>query len=342
MNDESSEEIYEDHSKQGKPHSLRSSPDFHEDDFQFRRKPFFPQNQRNFWKHSSADNMPSRFRDENLGTENGKSLKGHDLSSSPSVSEQTRFAGSGMLSGSFWKQTGKQILSKKHLVLLRKVMKSTKEKQGHQSTKFVQNSVMLSPFGTAGEMTVRARWWNDFFNTRLVSTAFRGSGRKVSSKEPQILRDQNSLSIKSSHDSMKESWFETSRRQKRRRQSGPVKYGRQKGFFYHSFGRFSNDEDEPIEIRIHQTGKSRKIYPDFQWLEDSKEDSSSRISYIRTTPGRALMNQLIYPSYEEQEPLGSLWAFQNSVTENLFAGTDDIQNTNEDFPGASELTEETT
>ena len=323
MNDESSEEIYEEHSKQGKPHSLRSSPDFHEDDFQFRRKPFFPQNQRNFWKHSSAANMLSRSRDENLGPENGKSLKGHDLSSSPSVSEG--------------KQPGKQILSKNHLLLLRKVMKSTKEK--HQSTKLVQNSVTLSPFGTAGEMTVRARWWNDFFNTRLVSTAFRGSGRKVSSKEPQILRDQNYSSIKSSHDSMKESWFETSRRQKRRRESGPVKYGRQKGFFYHSFGRFSNDEDEPIEIRIHQTGKSRKIYPDFQWLEDSKEDSSSRISYIRTTPGRALMNQLIYPSYEEQEPSGSLWAFQNSVTENLFAGTDDIQNINEGFPGESGLTE---
>jgi hypothetical protein len=97
--------------------------------------------------------------------------------------------------------------------------------------------------------------------------------------------------------SVKESWFETARRQKRRRHSLPVKYGRKAGFFYHSFGRFSNDEDEPLEIRVHQTGNSRKIYADFQWSEDSKEEN--RMCYIRTTPGRALMNQLIYPSYEE-------------------------------------------
>ena len=175
--------------------------------------------------------------------------------------------------------------------------------------------------------------------TRLVSLAFKGSRQTLSKKglqeqepvkrarahegdgtKPKVsegdgVREARPTERNSTY-SVKESWFETSRRQKRRRQSGPVKYGRQKGFFYHSFGRFSNDEDEPIEIRIHQTGKSRKIYPDFQWFEDSKEDSSSRISYIRTTPGRALMNQLIYPSYEEEEPTGSLWAFPKPKTEN--------------------------
>jgi DNA-directed RNA polymerase subunit beta' len=50
MNDESSEEMYEDHSKQGKAHALRNEPQFHEDDFQFRRKPFFSENQSHFWK----------------------------------------------------------------------------------------------------------------------------------------------------------------------------------------------------------------------------------------------------------------------------------------------------
>jgi hypothetical protein len=137
-------------------------------------------------------------------------------------------------------------------------------------------------------MTVLARWWHDFGDSRVFSSALtrRISGRKSEEVNRGL-----------SYRSVKESWFETARRQKRRRHSLPVKYARKAGFFYHSFGRFSNDEDEPLEIRVHQTGNSRKIYADFQWSEDSKEEN--RMCYIRTTPGRALMNQLIYPSYEE-------------------------------------------
>lgn len=41
------------------------------------------------------------------------------------------------------------------------------------------------------------------------------------------------------------------------------------------------------------------------------------------------MNQLIYPSYEEEEPTGSLWAFQNPVNETLFAESGSGQNTTE-------------
>ena len=266
MNDESSEEMYEDHSKQGKAHALRSEPQFHEDDFQFRRKPFFPENQSHFWKKMTKFNRP----------DSKTPAKSPGSSFQPSVSEKN----------------------------LRVFQQPTKL-AGTSTMGSPLVSPRVSPFGTAGEMTVRARWWNDFSTMRLVSHAFKRSQQKRSANRTAAYE----------LGSGKERWFETARRQKRRRQSGPVKYIYQKGFFYHSFGRFSNDEDEPIEIRIHQTGKSRKIYPDFQWFEDSQEDSSSRISYIRTTPGRALMNQLIYPAYEEQEPTGSRWAFQNPETD---------------------------
>jgi hypothetical protein len=276
MNDESSEESYEDHSKQGKIHHHPTKLD---DDFQFRRKPFFPDNQMKFWKQNS-NSLAERIVGQN---------------------------------------EMKHIFSKKNLVKLRKAVKSTNEYQRAPNSSLVRQPVKratpgklavqyptkggmkLSPFGTAGEMSVRARWWNDFFDTRLFSNAFstRFTGSSATRKLSAKGAKRSELGGSSRSGLAKESWFETSRRQKRRRESGPVKYGRQKGFFYHSFGRFSNDEDEPIEIRIHQTGNSRKIYPDFQWLEDSKEESSSRISYIRTTPGRALMNQLIYPAYDE-------------------------------------------
>ena len=317
MNDESSEEIYEEHAQQGKAHSLRLSvlattsaqyPTMlgnsneqsgvvemgqqswtseilrNQEDFQFRRKPFFPENQMKFWKgNRGVEETGANFIDKHL------------------LPTSLATAAAGPV---------KQIFFKKDLLILRKALQSAKETRNidHDSTSlssanFVGSSSLrsglFSPFGTAGEMTVRVRWWNDFFDTRLFSAALNGPVRKVLAQK-SLSEDESAATVHSRVDSfVKESWFETSRRQKRRRESGPVKYGRQKGFFYHSFGRFSNDEDEPIEIRIHQTGNSRKIYPDFQWLEDSKEESSSRISYIRTTPGRALMNQLIYPAYEE-------------------------------------------
>jgi hypothetical protein len=244
MNDESSEESYDE------PEQFGS---------QFRRKPFFPENQIKFWNRGTAAGEP----------------KG------PANSCST------------------QILSKNDLAMLRRKF--------HVAT-----------VGTAGEMTVKAPWWHGLSETRIFASALshftapepasrlrqlasvkRKAGQ--STKQPMkfvALGHPNSVR------SVKESWYEASRRQKRRRQSGGVKYARKEGFFYHSFGRFANDEDEPLEIRVHQNGISRKIYADFQWSEDSKEEE--RICYIRTTPGRAMINQLIYPSYGEQEPIGSL------------------------------------
>jgi hypothetical protein len=150
-----------------------------------------------------------------------------------------------------------KVLQKKNLFVLRKTFKA-------------------ATYGKAGELTVRARWWHDVSDSRLFSKAKR------------VVRDPTFQ--------MKESWYEASRRQKRRSHAGPVKYHRKRGFFYHLFGRFENDEDEPLEIRLHQNGNSRKIYSDFQWSENSKEEE--RMCYIRTTPGRAIINQLMYPSYE--------------------------------------------
>ena len=41
------------------------------------------------------------------------------------------------------------------------------------------------------------------------------------------------------------------------------------------------------------------------------------------------MNQLIYPSYEEEEPTSSLWAFQNPVNGTLFPESGSGHNTTE-------------
>ena len=248
MNDESSEEVYDE------PKNT---------DSQFRRKPFFPENQIQFWKSHSVNldllNQQNPHDPRQLDSRKLDSRKLDQRSSS--LGSSSRQIPYGLSSP--------QILSKTDLALLRRKF--------HAAT-----------FGTAGEMTVLARWWHDFGDSRVFSSALtrRISGRKSEEVNRGL-----------SYRSVKESWFETARRQKRRRHSLPVKYARKAGFFYHSFGRFSNDEDEPLEIRVHQTGNSRKIYADFQWSEDSKEEN--RMCYIRTTPGRALMNQLIYPSYEE-------------------------------------------
>jgi len=49
--------------------------------------------------------------------------------------------------------------------------------------------------------------------------------------------------------------------------------------------------DEPLGIRLLQTGQTRKLYTSSQWIEDSKE--KRRSIYIRTTPGRILVNLLL-------------------------------------------------
>ena len=54
--------------------------------------------------------------------------------------------------------------------------------------------------------------------------------------------------------------------------------------------RFKRDTDQPIEIRINKNGISTKIYSSYQWQQDSFE--KHRVSYIRTTPGRVLINDI--------------------------------------------------
>jgi DNA-directed RNA polymerase subunit beta' len=59
-----------------------------------------------------------------------------------------------------------------------------------------------------------------------------------------------------------------------------------------SIYRFKRDSDQPIEIRLNKNGISTKIYSSYQWQQDSEEQH--RVSYIRTTPGRVLMNQIFH------------------------------------------------
>ena len=49
--------------------------------------------------------------------------------------------------------------------------------------------------------------------------------------------------------------------------------------------------DQPIQIRLHTTGLTTKIYTSYQWKEDVKKNIS--LPSIRTTPGRILLNQII-------------------------------------------------
>jgi DNA-directed RNA polymerase beta' subunit len=62
--------------------------------------------------------------------------------------------------------------------------------------------------------------------------------------------------------------------------------------FKNSIYRFKRDNDQPIEIRLNKNGISTKIYSSYQWQQDSEEQH--RVSYIRTTPGRVLMNQIFH------------------------------------------------
>ena len=60
--------------------------------------------------------------------------------------------------------------------------------------------------------------------------------------------------------------------------------------FQNSIARFRRDADQPLEIRLNANGISTKIYSSYQWQQDSK--GHKQVSYIRTTPGRVLMNQI--------------------------------------------------
>ena len=57
-----------------------------------------------------------------------------------------------------------------------------------------------------------------------------------------------------------------------------------------SITRFRRDTDQPLEIRLNTNGISTKIYSSYQWQQDSK--GRKQVLYIRTTPGRVLMNQI--------------------------------------------------
>ena len=58
-----------------------------------------------------------------------------------------------------------------------------------------------------------------------------------------------------------------------------------------AFGRSSKSPDEPLHVRISGSGTSSKLYSSYKWREDSQE--RRRNVYIRTTPGRILVNTII-------------------------------------------------
>jgi DNA-directed RNA polymerase beta' subunit len=60
--------------------------------------------------------------------------------------------------------------------------------------------------------------------------------------------------------------------------------------FKNKITRFRRDAEQPIEIRLNKNGISTKIYSSYSWQQDS--DELQTVSYIRTTPGRVLMNQI--------------------------------------------------
>lgn len=52
-----------------------------------------------------------------------------------------------------------------------------------------------------------------------------------------------------------------------------------------------NLPDEPLHIRLSQSGTSSKLYSSYKWLQDST--GQTRAQCIRTTPGRILVNQIL-------------------------------------------------
>ena len=55
--------------------------------------------------------------------------------------------------------------------------------------------------------------------------------------------------------------------------------------------RFQKDVHNPIEIRLNQNGVVAKMYTSYKWKEDPEKNNFA--SYIRTTPGRILLNQIM-------------------------------------------------
>ena len=73
---------------------------------------------------------------------------------------------------------------------------------------------------------------------------------------------------------------------------GPcVAQASQSGAKQSSNDRVAPSSDEPVQIRLHKTGLTTKVYPSYQWKEDVKKNVS--LPSIRTTPGRILLNQII-------------------------------------------------
>ncbi len=58
-----------------------------------------------------------------------------------------------------------------------------------------------------------------------------------------------------------------------------------------AFGRSGKTPDEPLHLRVSGSGTSSKLYSSYKWLEDSQE--RRRNIYLRTTPGRILVNTII-------------------------------------------------
>lgn len=56
-------------------------------------------------------------------------------------------------------------------------------------------------------------------------------------------------------------------------------------------GRSGKTPDEPLHLRISGSGTFSKLYTSYKWLEDSQE--RRRSTYLRTTPGRILVNNII-------------------------------------------------
>jgi DNA-directed RNA polymerase beta' subunit len=64
----------------------------------------------------------------------------------------------------------------------------------------------------------------------------------------------------------------------------------EKVFYFKPNARGGNP-DEPLAIRLIQTGQAKKLYTSSQWIESTQ--GTRRFIQIRTTPGRILVNQLL-------------------------------------------------
>ena len=63
------------------------------------------------------------------------------------------------------------------------------------------------------------------------------------------------------------------------------------GGYSDSSGRPGKNPDEPLFLRISTSARTMKLFSSYKWREDSKQNRTG--FWIRTTPGRILVNQLI-------------------------------------------------